>query len=125
MGLAQPIRSLYAVRQYTPLFEPQEPYVYWNVDTGFFVPDFVAIRNFDPESLTPSHYIDDVLYSGDVVVTTNQSGALVYIQTYQTDPTAVSPNAVADEFPYAGSFFLSLTRDDVGGATVPSQRHER
>jgi hypothetical protein len=106
MGLAQPTRNVFVMRQmyYTFLHAPYE--------TNWFpwaVPTFILERNFDPETLQPSHYINETLYSGVVLGFGND------VVEFPVDPLASENHAVADRSLSPGAFYTGLTRDDVGG----------
>ena len=129
MGLAQPSRNVFVLRTWDPwltnCFTP------FNAETLFdsLIPGVILERNFDPETLEPTHYVDGTLYSGYVNAhpVRNDWNAVASsdLVEFPVDPLAESFNAVADNrfpgyysyvFPYPyGDFYLGLTRDDVGG----------
>lgn len=80
----------------------------------------VIRRNFDPATLAPSSYVNGVLYTYIILpITTDPFYDAVEVPV---DPLAVGPTAVASTIDDllglglgAGQFYVSLTRDDVGG----------
>ena len=113
MGLAQPTRYIFVLRQWSPQFIPLSP----NAFTGeldwesWAYPDFIAQRNFDPMTFESSHYVNGTLYTAYLVTEGNQN----FIETTPVDPFAAIDTAVADNTLSAGGFFTGLTEDDVGG----------
>ena len=112
LGLNAPVQSVFVVRQWDPFLTDYDSEWSWPEGT---IPTYILERNFDPESLLPSAYINWDPYSGYYV----QEGGTASIFLFQVDPTASSSGAVADGFyqdenPY-GRFATGLTYDDVGG----------
>jgi hypothetical protein len=128
MGLTQPIRYIFAMRRWDPFLLPfylMEP---WPDGT---IPYYIVMRNFDPETLTPSQYVNGQLYSG-YVWPAELSGNPAYSDNYVGEiavyPLVFDP-AVADNslnlgvplLVYnintlsSGAIFTGLTEDDVGG----------
>jgi len=121
MGLAQPTRYVYVLRQWNPVVtNNSEAYDYGillyevfgeapgdtNILSGVVIP-----RNYDPQSLNASPYVNETLYTGVVLTSPNQS----YIDALAADPLADTLSAVADNSMGAGVLYQGLTRDDVGG----------
>jgi len=108
MGLGEPTRNVFALRRWDSMFVSAAYEPWWPPGT---IPYFIVERNFDPESLAPSHYVNDTLYTG--VVWGYPTNADVV--DYSVDPTTVTRSAVADRRPELGGCYTNLTRDDVGG----------
>jgi len=125
MGLAQPTRNVFDLRRWIDpiVFSSQSPEeYYW---PQWFIPDFIIERNFDPETYAPSHYVNDILHTGEVIY---DQGNFSDVWEYPVNPLEVSYTAVADRsvglgYSYyidytsipPGIYFTGLTRDDVGG----------
>lgn len=116
MGLAQPTRFVYTLRQWNPILLDNLNSSTW-LDDGI-IPNLIVLRNFDPETFEPSTYVNDQLYSGYLYVAPWPDQTLQYAIpiSIPTDPL-VNGLAVADWIwtPGIGAFFNGLTRDDVGG----------
>ena len=110
MGLAQPTRYIFVLKQWTPAFETEAYEADW---IGWAVPDYIVQRNFDPQTLLPSSYVNRGLY--DALVISASTGNL--IENFPADPTVAGPTTVADSYLAlnTGTFFTGLTYDDVGG----------
>ncbi len=120
MGLAQPTRNVYVVRQVDPtVMYPGSPFLnsmFWG--PGGAISNQIVLRNFDPETLGPTTWINDSLYSGYL---------FLYLWPDQTlkctIPYSVPVNPLANGVAVAdgswiqnvGSFWNGLTRDDAGG----------
>lgn len=126
MGLTQPARNIFDIRQWVPAFAPPySPPTLPNESCGescfdWAIPNFVIERNFDPETLAPSHSVDGVLYSGYILYETNQLTDVVEFPV--EPPFLLHPyTAVGDAFSSwyqalgPGYFYSGLTADDVGG----------
>jgi hypothetical protein len=119
VGLASPTRYVLVLRQWDPVFIPPQylytyPYSYQNYWPDWVYPDFIAQRNFDPQTLDASQYVNDTLYTAYIVSKNNQNT----IVPITADPFAPSYTAVADGTyggSLAGGFYTGLTYDDVGG----------
>jgi hypothetical protein len=107
MGLADPIRYVFALRRFD-----------WHLYTNSSS-DYVLERGFDPETLTTSHYVNGLLFSFYIHVF-----GVPYSSWDQADaveiPLDIYVNAlryvpVADNSPIPGVFYQGLTRDDAGG----------
>ncbi len=120
MGLAQPTRFIYVLRRFDPtVMYPNSPFLsslFWG--PGGIISNQIVLRNFDPETLVPSTYVNDQLYTGilDISLWPDQTLDYAIPLSIPADPLA-NGLAVADWLwtPSAGSFFDGLTRDDVGG----------
>ena len=64
MGLTQPIRYIFAFHQWDPIFPYYLKKCNWPEGT---IPNYIVQRNFDPETLTPSQYVNGALYAGVVL----------------------------------------------------------
>jgi len=116
MGLAQPSRYPMVIKQWSPSF----------TNSSFYDPDYLscayangylAQRNFDPLNLSPSFYVDGVLYGFDLEIYGGESEIMIY----PVYPEAGELPAIADNIGgletgyYPGQNILGLTQDDVGG----------
>jgi len=126
MGLAEPTRSIFVLRRWDPVFLWMQDEVDW---PGWVIPNYIVERNFDPETLAASHWVNGTLWTGAVAAygpfTPNPS--LARVVPFIVDPNAWGITAVADwrydhQFGYwwtpgwlTGSFYEGLTWDDVGG----------
>jgi hypothetical protein len=115
LGLAQPVRNVFGMRRWFPaLFETTDG------EWDEWIPDYIIERNFDPISLGPTHYVNTVHYTGEVIAPSPAGPG--WIVVFPLDIIDEGP-AVADQifsrtsnFPGPiGCFFRGLTRDDVGG----------
>lgn len=113
MGLTSPTRYIYVLRQWNPvLTDPANEELYFSVFEGTNISDYVVARNYDPQELTASPYVNDTLYSGFIETFPDQSH---YIVQFSVDALADAYSAVADGDLVAGTFYQGLTCDDVGG----------
>jgi hypothetical protein len=123
LGLAQPVRYIFALRQWDPFF------IYFGLEPGWpegTIPNYIVMRNFDPETLTPSQYVDGAFYIGFVFseIPNPFVGAMNVATVESVDPlvsdTAVADNGLNNLFIGTGCLipgecFAGLTEDDVGG----------
>lgn len=114
LGLAQPSRYIYVLKQWDSSLLPPFPDEFssplsWPDGT---IPEFIVQRNFDPETLEPSLYIDETLFFAHLNLLKNGNHLMV---TFPGDPLVQNYPAVADFNISAGEFYNGLTRDDVGG----------
>jgi hypothetical protein len=77
---------------------------------------WVIVRNFDPVTYEPSHYVNGILYTYGIVdecPTRSVADAVEFTQ----DPASegLVRTAVASRAGKPGGFYLGLSRDDVGG----------
>ena len=127
MGLTQPTRYIFALRQWDPFFLTDPLLSEWPEGT---IPNYIVQRNFDPETLSPSLRVNGALNIGAVdsfrAVYFLDNGTLNLVYIIPADPLAANASAVADNsinnLLYIapgtlnpGTFFTGLTYDDVGG----------
>jgi len=120
LGLTHPSSSIYVMKQWTPNFyDPYSypdysPQDYWS---SWAIPDYIVMRNFDPESLIASTYINNTLYYANIWTSINRH----FVLTYPADPFSTGAYSAVAEGGYityilgAGGFYTGLTYDDVGG----------
>jgi hypothetical protein len=116
LGLAQPTRNTYVMRQWNPVFiVPTNAFIYPSyqfVWPDWVYPNFISRLNFDPLTLECSSYVNGNLYSAYIVFYGNQN----QLHTFPTDPSSSSINsAVADFDLQLGGYYTGLTSDDIGG----------
>jgi hypothetical protein len=63
MGLAQPTRYIFVLKQWNPIFLTDPDESEWPAGT---IPNYIVQRNFDPQTLLPIDYVNQELYSGIV-----------------------------------------------------------
>lgn len=110
MGLAEPTRHVFDLRDWTPQFTTSPYERDWYL---WAYPSFIVQRNFDPESLEPSHYVNGTLYSG--VVVADSLNQRFEAWEFPVDPLAETYTAVSDLYIRRQIFINGLSRDDVGG----------
>jgi hypothetical protein len=108
MGLAAPTRNVFVLKQWTPEFIDQNYEMNW---ADWAIPDYIVERNFDPQTLSATPYVNQSLYTGDVL----NGPTINFMDIILVDPLQNSYNAVADGNLNAGVFYTGLTYDDVGG----------
>jgi hypothetical protein len=108
LGLAQPTRNVYVLKQWTPAFIGQSDQIDW---AGWAIPDYIVQRNFDPQTLSPTPYVNQSLYTAEVISGPPQN----FMNIFDADPFQTAYNAVADGLLNPGVFYTGLTYDDVGG----------
>jgi len=116
LGLAQPTRHIFVLKQWTPDFLPAPPFYDQESQDGWIswaIPDYIVQRNFDPQTLGASTYVNQNLYYS--YVNTGWPGIGNFIDIIPINPGVVENPAVADENWVAGGFYRGLTYDDVGG----------
>jgi len=120
MGLTQPTRYIYVLRRWTPAFIPSSPQWYSFAFDWYpwAFPDFMVQRNFDPQTLDASTYINGTIYSAYMGSLGNQN----YIVPYPADPYANTFTAVADLGVYAGGYYTGLTTMTLAGCVICSPR---
>lgn len=113
LGLADPARYIYVSRLNNPLFYPGSPYLWgpgvWPIGT---IPEYVVQRNYDPQTLAPSVFVDNANYDNYTLVLIWSDWSFT-ITPYGVDQSGQV--AVADFVWNVGEFFTGLTYDDVGG----------
>lgn len=112
LGLAQPTRNVADLLWWTNgVHYPPPPCT----NESCPPPPFVTYRNFDPETLTPSLYVNETLYTGYLFTSSAENGII----PLPVDPSSATYSAVADGVNssglLSGGFYTDLTRDDVGG----------
>ena len=74
MGLAQPTRYIYVLKQWNPVFSPSPS---WSTDWPDWVfPDYISERNFDPQTLEPTNDVNDQLYAAYIQTSGDVNGML-------------------------------------------------
>jgi hypothetical protein len=112
LGITTPTRYIYVLRQWDPvLTDASNDNLLFSVFYGTNISDYVVARNYDPQSLNASPYVNEILYSAYINNGINQYSII----PYSVDPLADSYNAVADFNLGTGGFYTGLTYDDVGG----------
>jgi hypothetical protein len=117
LGLAQPTRYIAVLKQWTNRFlEFRFPSDATYGDWAY--PDYLVRRNFDPQTLSPSVFVNQTEYNTIMEL----PGYENIIQSIPVDPTDPTFDAVADDLPdlgsvtfFAGGNYSDLTQDDVGG----------
>ena len=127
LGLASPTRNIYVLKQWTPEFMPPAPNQLspsfdW---ADWAVPDYVATRNYDPQTLEATVFVNNVLYGAYI-----SYPAPYKMEMYAIDPEATTFTALADYnlddylggfngpsgvYSSPGVFYSGLTYDDAGG----------
>ena len=110
LGLAQPTRYVFVIREWNPVFSSLNPTNDPNFP-GSLYPDYISDRNFDPQTLEISQYVNGTLYSGEVYTVSGQN----FLIPFSVDPDAATSTAVADQLSNPGEYYSDLTFDDVGG----------
>jgi hypothetical protein len=115
MGLASPSRYVFVLKQWNSVFISPSPNEFsselnW---PDWVYPDYISERNFDPQTMAASHYVNDTLYTGAIETFGDQNSVIIMA----VDPFSGLYTAVTDGFSSlsSGGFFTGLTRDDVGG----------
>ena len=109
LGLAQPERYVFVLKQWTPAFLTTPSELDW---INWAIPDFVVQGNFDPQTLATSPYVNTTLYTADVY---SLFGSQNYMEIFPVNPLANAYDTVADFYLNSGIFYSGLTYDDVGG----------
>jgi hypothetical protein len=126
LGLTQPSRYVFVLRRWDPIF------IHYGVSPwpDGIIPNNIVMRNFDPDTLNPSQYVNDAFYMGCVLSgfpDFYRGGEKINIATViPVNPLAANASAVADSsinnllmispgILSPGQLFTGLTRDDVGG----------
>jgi hypothetical protein len=130
IGLTDPQRSMFVLKQWSSAFLADSSlYDY----TASFLSDYILERNFDPDSLAPSAYVNGFLYTGEIIIwgPFNPYPRLAYGYAQMIDPLTQDPTAASDlihivrpvltaigwsdGLGFAGTYFSSFSQDDVGG----------
>jgi hypothetical protein len=107
MGLAQPTRYIFVLRQWDPIFLTHPNEDDWPDGT---IPNYIMLRNFNPGTFLPSFYVNQVLFGSYI-----ESGVDNVIFTFRPDPNASPYSTVAEHQQVVGGYHAGLTKDDVGG----------
>lgn len=114
MGLADPVRYIFVLKQWNPVFtEYSTPYDW----PDWVYPDYISERNFDPQTLAPSQNVNITQYTAEISIYGDRN----IISPISVDPNADTYTAVADYndggsgSAFSGAFYTGLTYDDVGG----------
>lgn len=103
LGLASPENFVWCLRDHI-----HYPGDIWDVT--------VIKRNFDPITWNPSSYVNGTLYTYDIIHIPQNPHVVTAVPSV-VDPTAFANTSVANYYSAfrPGTFFMGLTRDDVGG----------
>jgi len=130
MGLGEPERSVFVLRQWSPAFLTQNSELDWR---DWAIPRYIVERNYDPETLSISHRVNGNLFTGYVAVVQplDPNPQVSWAQSMLVDPIDAYASAIAqwriylrplfgvnDAFSqgvFAGAHFVRLSQDDVGG----------
>jgi hypothetical protein len=115
LGLSQPSRYVFVLKRWDLSLLPSNPNQYSTEDDwgGWAIPEFIVKRNFDPETLEPSSYVNEAQFSAFILEGYGYTNH--FMVTFQGDPEAIPHPAVADFNQQLSYFYTGLTRDDVGG----------
>ncbi|MCX8090856.1 MAG: hypothetical protein N3I86_07980, partial [Verrucomicrobiae bacterium] len=105
LGLADPVRYTWCLRDRRPLPNQSCPFMHYDV----------IMRNFDPVTFEYSRYVNGTLYSYEIFERCTGDNPLANAIEFLVDPLAPDPTAVAQFGLSYGDYYLGLTRDDVGG----------
>jgi hypothetical protein len=111
MGLSEPMRYIFVLKQWNPVFVSDPSEFLWPAGS---IPNYIVQRNFDPQTLVASQYVNDTLYVGYVGFDVQANDHNNVVPYPVGSPYDVYP-AVADFNWYSGGFYFGLTYDDVGG----------
>jgi hypothetical protein len=120
MGLTEPTRNIFAIKQWDSILVGSSSF--WPDGA---IPNDVVLRNFDPESVAPSQYVNGIFFTGWGLNGSPNYGGLYpnMIAPEPSDPYGVNPSVSDCGFNLgetislinSGLFFTGLTEDDVGG----------
>jgi hypothetical protein len=113
MGLAQPTPSVFTLRAWDAGFLAAPCEFDWGAGV---IGQLVYERNFDPVSLVPSHFVNDVQLSGCAYASGQDQSPnfRAWVEEYAIDPFATVRTPVADLALRTGIYHTGLTRDDAG-----------
>ena len=117
LGLAPPTGYVYCIKTWDETLSGESLFLPWyNADTNDPAFYLIAHLNYDPETLTPTPYINNNMY-GAQVYTYNAPVKFYGVSTFPGNPFGPTTTSVADNdlYMYNGFFFAGLTYDDVGG----------
>jgi hypothetical protein len=89
LGLANPVRYTWCLRDRRELPNQSCPFMHYDV----------IMRNFDPITFEPSRYVNGTLYSYEIFERCTGDNPLADAVEFPVDPLAPSPTAVADCVP--------------------------
>lgn len=120
MGLTQPTRYTFVLKQWTSLFaqyafaDNLSPNVILGqgVWQNWAIPDFIDELNFDPITLSPSPDVNNTIYTAGI---SGWNTPNYFLSVNPIDPFANIYTAVADAMLSPGVYYTGLTYDDVGG----------
>ncbi|HEY4414804.1 MAG TPA: hypothetical protein VGO57_03845 [Verrucomicrobiae bacterium] len=107
MGLTKPTRYVFVLKQWDPILATTPSMDQWPEGT---IPNYIVQRNFDPQTLGATNYVNHASYTGLISVQGDQQNILISAQ----NPLNDNPS-VADFNLSIGGFYSGLTYDDVGG----------
>ena len=115
MGLAQPTRYVFVLKQWTsefldPPFEGEDDWFDWAI------PEYIVQRNFDPETLSATSYVNGNLYDAYIQETGYSQDMVISPVNPESSPnySAVADCNSANNYEFGG-YYMGLTEDDVGG----------
>jgi hypothetical protein len=110
MGLGPATRNVFDLRRWDPMIYTNSYEAAWPAGT---IPNLIIERNFDPETFAPSHYVNGVLYTGQV----QGGGSSWDVVENVVNPQDPGSTSVTDlqAGQLAGAFCGELTADDAGG----------
>lgn len=113
LGLADSVRFSFVLKQWSAVFDPASSgsYSYQYEWPDWVFPDYIGTFNFDPVTLAPSYYVNETLYTAELISENAQN----YVYAMAVDPLADSYNTVVSYDLPACGFYDGLTYDDVGG----------
>lgn len=124
LGLAEPERSVFVLHRWDPSVSSLDEAA-WPQGS---IPEFIWRRNFDPESLSATHWINRSVFTGIVIA--YYGNPMSYVIPYLIDPEGNDLNALADwrrnlrpfgdffndgVLHAVGMFCTGITYDDAGG----------
>ena len=102
MGLAPSVQSIFVLRTWDPIFLTSPEEAFWPQGT---IPNLIDERSFDPSTLSPTHVINETLYTGMVQTSDPGHG---YVLNYPVNPMAAPATPVADSTVYWVSSMVVL-----------------
>jgi hypothetical protein len=117
MGLAQPTRYVFTLKQWDPIFLVDQNLPSWPDGT---IPNDIVLRNFDPETFTNSFYVNGSWFTAFVYSSAILNDALE-IPVDPINETLSVADYSLNLGPFSGGnyivgkLFAGLTKDDVGG----------
>jgi hypothetical protein len=129
MGLAEPDRNVFVLWRWDSLFLQFQ----WESDwPGGTIPDDVLMRNYDPETLTPTHSVNGNYFTGEMVIVGPLAPDpwLAFVDPALIDPLGNYLSTITDWITYytpmipyddaqvdliSGWYLTGWTQDDIGG----------